>query len=73
MSLLNQEGNVQYDDDDAENLGLENFGSPIGTGEDEVYDAETSFDVVDLNAPDFYKNRDEAVDSFYKHIGYEAS
>ena len=29
------EENAQDDDDDADNLGLENYGSPIGTGEDE--------------------------------------
>ena len=46
--LLDQEENAQDDDDvgwaptDAgENIGLENDGSPIGTGEDEVYEAET--------------------------------
>ena len=34
------EENAQYNDD-AENLGLENYGSPNGTGEDELYEAET--------------------------------
>ena len=47
--LLHDEGNKQDDDyndisfqdstNDDENIGLENVGSPIGTGEEKVYEA----------------------------------
>ena len=71
--LLDQEENAQDDDydDDAENIGLENYGSPIGTGEDEVYEeAKTSHDDVDVNAKKA-KLCNSVVDNFYESIGYK--
>ena len=71
--LLNQEQNAQYDDDDddddAENI--QSFGSPIGTGEDEVYqEAESSFGGTGLTATKT-QFRNSVVDDFYKQLRYK--
>ena len=69
--LSNQEEYTQYSvDDDADNMALQNLGRPIGTGEDEVYEAETSFGDTGLTATKT-QFRDSVVDDFYKQLGYE--